>query len=105
GRAGERLLARERRQVVERAAEGAHLDTVVGDGGEPGRVVAPVLELTEPRHEDRARLARPDVADDAAHGSAPPSRAGRRGLRLALRRAPRRGLRLAARRDRKRTRL
>ena len=66
GRAAERLLAQERRQVVELADAAAHLDAVVGDGGEPRRVVAPVLELAEPRHQDRARVARPDVADDAA---------------------------------------
>ena len=37
------------------------------DEGDPGRVVAAVLEPLEPLDQDRARLAGPGVADDSAH--------------------------------------
>src|SRR6185369_14535563 len=71
GRATERLLAQQRGQIVELADTAANLDVVVGEGRQPGGVVAPVLELAEPAHENRARVTRPDVADDAAHRLAP----------------------------------
>ena len=47
-----------------------HVAGVV-DEGDPGRVVAAVLEALEPLDEDRARLARTGIADDAAHGVMP----------------------------------
>src|SRR5262249_54842002 len=67
-RAGEWLLAQQRLQVVELADAAPHLDAVVGEGREARRVVTAVLELAEPAHDDRARLTRADVSDDAAHG-------------------------------------
>src|SRR5205814_39136 len=38
-----------------------------GEGGDPGRVVAAVLQAPEPLEQDRLRLPVADVADDAAH--------------------------------------
>ena len=51
---------------------------LVIDEGDPGRVVAAVLEALQPLDEDRSRLPRSRVSDDAAHPSGPPVRARRR---------------------------
>src|SRR5207253_11167895 len=88
GRPAEGVLAEECGEPVELADAAPDLHVMVVEDGEAGRVVTPVLELPEPAHQDRARVARPDVADDATHGSAPPPRRGARGLGLPAMRAP-----------------
>ena len=67
GRARERLLAERAGEVVELSDAAADLDVVVGECRQACRVVAAVLELTKTRDQDRARLARAHVTDDAAH--------------------------------------
>ena len=59
---------------------GALLDEQVArvvDQGDPGRIVAAVLQAPEPLDQDRARLAGTRIADDAAHGVMPSARARR----------------------------
>src|SRR5437870_6009098 len=75
GRAPEWLLAQQPGQVIELAHAAADLDVVVREGREARRVVAAVLELAESRDENRARLTRAHVSDNAAHRSAPSPRA------------------------------
>src|SRR5207249_2634172 len=88
GRAAERLLAEEVREAIELSDAPPDLDVVVLEDREAGGVIAPVLELPESAHQDRARVTRPDVADDATHGSAPPPRPSSRRLGLPGVRSP-----------------
>ena len=68
-RPGERLGLDARRQVPELPLAPRHADeAVVAEDGDAGRVVAAVLEALQAVDEDRRRLARTDVPDDAAHG-------------------------------------
>src|SRR5262249_32571651 len=46
----------------------AHLDVMVADGRQPGRVVAPVLQLAQPGDEDGRSFPGTDVPDDSTHG-------------------------------------
>ena len=71
GRAGERRLLRAPRRGSRacRPRARSRRRVAVVDG-EPGRVVAAVLELAEPLDEDGRALLGPDVADDSAHAYA-----------------------------------
>src|SRR3954463_15996963 len=77
GALGDRLA-----QVVEVAHGADGLDRVAEDHGDPGRVVAAILEPGEPGQEQVLYGALTDISDDAAHAGAPfvqttRSRAGR----------------------------
>ena len=52
-----------------RASRALHDGELAVEHGDPGRVVAPVLQTTESFEDDREGLVGPHVADDAAHGS------------------------------------
>src|SRR5262249_37144450 len=79
----ERLLAQHGVQVVELPDGAAHLDVMIADRRQPGRVVAAVLELAQSGDENGRGFPRTDVSDDSTHGasvlgggghtSAPPS--------------------------------
>src|SRR4030095_13869800 len=91
-------LAQHRVEVVELADRAAHLDVVVADGGQAGRVVAAVLELAQSGDENARRLPGSDVSDDSTHrstvlgcggrGNAPPSPRRTRGASGARRAGP-----------------
>ena len=74
GGVGKRQL--EVRQLARRAAQ---RDGAVADDGDPGRVVAPVLETPEALDEDRDDRLAPDVTDDATHGGRSPLNTKARG--------------------------
>ena len=58
----------DRGEVVELALRAHDLESAVLLHRDTRRVVAAVLEPAQPIHQERERLPRTDVADDAAHG-------------------------------------
>ena len=55
-------------EVAELAGRAVDREAAVRERRDAGRVVAAVLEPLQPLEQERARLLRADVADDAAHG-------------------------------------
>ena len=75
GRGGRAVRARDLLQHAQ-VADGAHdLELVAVDQRDAGRVVAAVLEALESADQEGLADARPGIADDAAHGGTPQSRA------------------------------
>jgi hypothetical protein len=62
-----RVRLEERLERRELAGALAHNELLIRDDGDPGRVVAPVLQAPEAVEHDRERLVGSDVADDPAH--------------------------------------
>ena len=60
-------LVDRRAQVVEVADRAHEIDAVAVEHGDPGAVVAAVLEFLESVEQQRSHLPRSDIADDAAH--------------------------------------
>jgi hypothetical protein len=58
----------DRGEVVELAFSAEDLKGPVFLNGHARGVVAPVLQTPKAAHEERQRLARPDVPDDPTHG-------------------------------------
>ena len=48
-----------------------HVERAVIDDGDAGGIIAAIFEPPQPLHQDRRRVARPDISDDPAHASAP----------------------------------
>jgi hypothetical protein len=70
GRSGERPPGELLLQVFDPPGPLGHLERTVGvDDRDAGRVVPAVLQQPQSVHHDIQRVAWPDVADDAAHGS------------------------------------
>ena len=67
-RAGGRLGADARLEVLQLPGRAHHVQRAAVHHRQPGRVVAAVLQLLQPRDQDGRRLLLTDVADDAAHG-------------------------------------
>ena len=69
-RAGHRFRGQHLLEIRELAGTAADVDVAVVDDGDARRVVAAILESSQPVDEDRDDGPRADVADDAAHNSA-----------------------------------
>src|SRR5688500_67936 len=54
-------------QVLELAFAAAHVYLAILQNGDPGGIVAPVLELSQTLQDQRRRVSFTDVSDNAAH--------------------------------------
>ena len=63
----ERVRLEGAHQVGQLPGGAAHRDLPASDHRQPGRVVPPVLQFTQPPEEDADNGFRPDISDDSAH--------------------------------------